>query len=100
MYYGDATIAKDQPANWQKFRAETVTVGAMPAPVTPTPPTTPTAQLPNVSVYRVGDGAAKLANTGNAVFIDTYSGEDSSLVSTVALPTAASGSNKHCQRRR
>ncbi|WP_291423386.1 DUF3616 domain-containing protein [Deinococcus sp.] len=181
VFYGDGIVAKDLvgPAqDWQKFRAETVTVGALPAqsctvsnltitPASPTltvgstqtftasytttpsnctvsvtwsssnssvlsltsagqatavaagsatitagvtpgsgapvsatttatvnAPTSPVTSLPNVSVYRVGDGGAALANTGNAVFVETYNGNDGSLVSSVALPTAASGSNK------
>ncbi len=178
VYYGDGKIAKDLVApaqDWQKFRAESVTVGAMPVTsctvsglsVSPAGPTltvggtqtfratyttspancavtvtwsssdtgkltvdsagqatavaagsatvtatvTPSsgapasasttativaqvASLPNVAVYRVGDGSASLVNTGNAVFIDTYSGNDGTLVSTVALPTSVSGSNR------
>ncbi len=177
VFYGDGTGAKDLvgPAqDWQKFRAENVTVGAMPAQsctvngltITPNSPTLtvggtqnfttsytttpsncttsvswsssdpsvlsitsagqasavatgsaiitatvtpgsgtpvsatttatvnapsgPVTSLPNVSVYRVGDGSTALTNTGNAVFVDTYNGNDGTLVGTVALPTAAS----------
>lgn len=179
VYYGDGTIAKDlvTPAqNWQKFRSETVTLGALPATtctvnavtVTPASPTltvggtqtftaaftttpanctttttwsssdtsrltidpttgaaqavaagsatvtatvtpgsgsavtgtttatinAPVATLPNVTVYRVGDGSAALGSTGTAVFLDTFKGTDGSLVGTVALPTTTIGSNR------
>ena len=181
VYYGDGNIAKDLGApatNWQKFRAETVTVGAMPAStctvssvtvtpatstltvgdsqkftanvstspagcattlswsssdssvlsidntgqasalkagvatvivtvtpasgigaqsattvaVLPSQPTLPTT-LPNVAVYRVGDGSAAPTNAGTAVFVDIYNPNDGSLVTTVPMPTKASGSN-------
>lgn len=180
IYYGDGLIAKDlvSPAqNWQKFRSEIMTVGAMPAAtctvnsvtVTPANPTltvgaastafrasavttpancattttwsssdpsklsidpnTGVAQavaagnatisatvtpaggsaatgqsnatvvgavtsLPNVTVYRVGSGASALSSAGTAVFLDTFSGTDGSLVTSVALPTSAAGNNK------
>jgi hypothetical protein len=47
----------------------------------------------NLLVYRVGDGIATLANTGNAVFIDEYSITAqgvATLVQSVPLPTTAS----------
>lgn len=47
----------------------------------------------NLAVYRVGDGAAALTGTGNAVFIDEYT-PGGTLVQSVALPTSVSGSNK------
>ncbi|MFN0095682.1 MAG: Ig-like domain-containing protein [Dehalococcoidia bacterium] len=47
----------------------------------------------NVVVYRVGDGAAGLVNTGAAVFLDEYT-PAGTLVQSVALPTTVSGANK------
>ena len=47
----------------------------------------------NLVIYRVGDGSASLANTGNAVFLDEYT-PAGTLVQSVALPTVASGANK------
>ncbi len=47
----------------------------------------------NVVVVRVGTGTGSLINTGNPVFLDEYS-PSGTLVNTVALPTATSGSNK------
>jgi hypothetical protein len=47
----------------------------------------------NVVVYRVGDGAAALVNTGAAVFLDEYT-PAGVLVQSVALPTATAGSNR------
>jgi hypothetical protein len=41
-------------------------------------------------VYRVGDGSASLANTGNAVFVDEYA-TSGTLVQSIAMPTTASG---------
>lgn len=46
----------------------------------------------NLVVYRVGDGSAALSSVGTAVFLDEYT-PAGALVQTVALPTAASGSN-------
>jgi hypothetical protein len=43
-------------------------------------------------VYRVGDGSATLTSASTAVFLDDYSASGT-LVNSVALPTAASGSN-------
>lgn len=47
----------------------------------------------NLVVYRVGDGAGGLVNTGNAVFIDEYT-PSGTLVQSIAMPTTSSGSNK------
>jgi hypothetical protein len=47
----------------------------------------------NIAVYRVGDGAAALVNTGNAVFIDEYT-PSGTLVQSIALPTALTGANQ------
>lgn len=49
----------------------------------------------NLVVYRVGDGSAALSSAGTALFIDEYS-PTGSLAQTIALPIAASGSNKAC----
>jgi cysteine-rich repeat protein len=46
----------------------------------------------NVAVYRVGDGAAGLVNTGAPVFIDEFT-PIGAFVQSVALPTAASAPN-------
>jgi hypothetical protein len=47
----------------------------------------------NLVVYRVGDGAAALSNAAAPVFLDEFTA-DGDPVSTVALPTAASGANQ------
>src|SRR5438105_3137270 len=47
----------------------------------------------DVVVYRVGDGAAALANTGNAVFVDEYT-PAGALMQSIAMPTTASGVQK------
>jgi hypothetical protein len=47
----------------------------------------------NLVVYRVGTGSGSLVNTGNAVFLDEYT-PSGTLVQSIAMPTAASGSNK------
>jgi hypothetical protein len=47
----------------------------------------------NVEVYRVGDGASSLANTGNAVFVDEFT-PAGVLVRTISLPTALNGANR------
>src|SRR5438132_13759733 len=44
----------------------------------------------NLVIYRVGDGAGSLVNTGNAVFLDEYT-PAGVLVQSIALPT--SGTN-------
>ncbi len=94
VYYGDGVIAKDLVApagDWQKSRAETISVGALPTAVTP-----PTVTLPNVAVYRVGQGSASLSSAGTAVFIDTINpndGANGAVVNTVALPTTAGNGN-------
>jgi hypothetical protein len=46
----------------------------------------------NLAVYRVGDGASNLANTGNAVFVDEYT-TTGTLVQSIPMPTTASGTN-------
>lgn len=46
----------------------------------------------DVVVYRVGDGASSLANTGSAVFLDEYT-PNGILVQSIALPTTAGGLN-------
>ena len=47
----------------------------------------------NLVIYRVGDGSAALANTGNAIFVDEYT-TTGILVQSIPLPTAASGANQ------
>ncbi len=44
----------------------------------------------NLAIYRVGDGASALINTGNSVFIDEYT-TAGVLVRSIALPTAPAG---------
>jgi hypothetical protein len=46
----------------------------------------------NIVVYRVGDGTAALANTGNAVFLDEYT-PTGTLVQSIPMPTVTSGAN-------
>lgn len=46
----------------------------------------------NIVVYRVGDGATALANTGNAVFLDEFS-PSGALVQSVALPAAGASAS-------
>ena len=41
----------------------------------------------NLAIYRVGDGAAALANTGNAVFLDEYT-PGGTLVQSFTMPTS------------
>ena len=62
-----------------------------------TPTATPTNTAPpapftagNVVIYRVGDGIASLASSGNIVFLDEYT-TSGLLVQSIALPTSASG---------
>ena len=52
----------------------------------------------NVVVYRVGTGTGALSSKSTAVFLDEYTttANQSTPVSTVALPTATSGSNFPC----
>jgi hypothetical protein len=63
--------------------------------VTPTPTAT-TTPLPapftvgNIVVYRVGDGGAGLASTGNPVFLDEFQ-PNGTHVQTIGLPVHASG---------
>lgn len=47
----------------------------------------------NLVIYRVGTGSGNLLNTGNAVFLDEYT-PTGTLVQSVPMPTAVSGSNK------
>ncbi len=47
----------------------------------------------NAVVVRVGSGAAALAASGTAVFLDEYT-PSGTLVQSIALPTAASGANR------
>ena len=47
----------------------------------------------NIVVVRVGDGAAALTNASTATFLDEYT-PAGALVQSIALPTAASGSNQ------
>src|SRR5262245_5998952 len=46
-------------------------------------------------VVRVGDGSATIGTTATAVFLDEYA-TTGTLVQTIAMPTAVSGSNKIC----
>ncbi len=46
-------------------------------------------------VYRVGDGTAALSSAATAVFLDEYS-PPGTLVQSIAMPTAVSGSNQPC----
>jgi hypothetical protein len=46
----------------------------------------------NLAVYRVGDGVGAIANTGNPVFVDTFS-TSGAPVGTIAMPTTLSGAN-------
>jgi hypothetical protein len=55
-------------------------------------PQQPAAALPDVVVYRVGDGSGNLVNTGNPVFLDQYAA-DGAAVRSLAVPNAASGVN-------
>lgn len=47
----------------------------------------------NVVVYRVGDGSSALSGSGTAIFLDEYS-PSGTLLTSVPLPTAASGADK------
>jgi uncharacterized repeat protein (TIGR01451 family) len=47
----------------------------------------------NLVIYRVGTGAAALAGTGTAVFLDEYT-PTGTLVQSIALPTTTVGSNR------
>src|SRR5262245_11792695 len=47
----------------------------------------------NLVIYRVGDGAGALVNTGSPVFLDEYT-TSGTLVQSIALPTTANGANK------
>jgi hypothetical protein len=48
--------------------------------------------VPDLVLYRVGDGSTTLAGTGNPVFIDGFS-TAGALVSTTPVPAATSGAN-------
>src|ERR1043165_7760453 len=61
---------------------------ALAAPLAPSPFTSG-----DVVVYRVGTGSGSLASGATAVFLDEYSPTGTS-VQSIALPTAASGSNR------
>ncbi|MGY2893932.1 beta strand repeat-containing protein [Deinococcus sp. UYEF24] len=52
------------------------------------------AVVPNVTVYQVGDGSAALTSTATAVFLKTFKSDTGAAVSSVALPTTTTGSNK------
>ncbi len=47
----------------------------------------------DIVVYRVGNGSGALSSSGTAVFLDEYE-PSGKFVESIALPTAASGSNK------
>jgi hypothetical protein len=47
----------------------------------------------SVVIYRVGDGAADLSNTGSAVFLDEYA-PHGALIQSIAMPTGVEGDNK------
>ncbi len=47
----------------------------------------------NIVVYRVGDGAGSLVNTGNPVFLDEYT-PAGTLVQSIAMPVTQSGENR------
>jgi hypothetical protein len=53
----------------------------------------------NAVVYRVGDGTGTLTNVGHAIFLDEYlisQAGTATLVQSIPLPTADSGTNKAC----
>jgi len=47
----------------------------------------------HLDIYRVGDGASSLVNTGNPVFVDEYT-TDGAFVRSIAMPLAVNGSNR------
>jgi hypothetical protein len=49
--------------------------------------------MADLYVVRVGDGAAALSSVSTAAFIEKYADAGGSPISTIALPTAASGAN-------
>ncbi len=69
----------------------TPTVTATPTPTATTTPLPVPFTVGNIVVYRVGDGGAALANTGNPVFLDEFQ-PNGTHVQTIGLPTHASGS--------
>jgi hypothetical protein len=79
-------------------RTVTPTVTATATPTATPTPTATTTPLPapftvgNIVVYRVGDGGASLANTGNPVFLDEFQ-PNGTHVQTIGLPATASGPN-------
>ena len=48
----------------------------------------------NLVIYRVGDGSAGLANTGNPIFVDEYNPTTQMVVNSIELPTAPTGNNQ------
>jgi hypothetical protein len=48
----------------------------------------------NLVIYRVGDGSAGLANTGNPIFLDEYNPTTQMVVNSIELPTAPTGNNQ------
>src|SRR5579862_2075535 len=48
----------------------------------------------NLVIYRVGDGSAGLANTGNAIFLDEYNPTAQMVVNSIEMPTAPTGNNQ------
>src|SRR2546423_15661031 len=52
----------------------------------------------NLVVYRVGDGTAMLTTVATPVFLDEYT-TGGTLVQSIALPTAGSGSNRRLTAR-
>ena len=78
-------------------RVRTV-LAAIVATVTPlvafaTPASAASFTTGNVVVCRVGDGTSSLVNTGSPVFLDEFT-PAGALVQSIALPTAAVGSNR------
>jgi hypothetical protein len=94
------TLPAGVPTPTPTATIKTATPTATPSnTLTSTPTLTPTStRTPgpftsgNIVVYRVGDGAAPLVNTGNAVFLDEYT-PTGLLVQSVGLPTTVSGAN-------
>ncbi|ULH13876.1 DUF3616 domain-containing protein (plasmid) [Deinococcus sp. KNUC1210] len=69
----------------------TGTDGALVHTSNPVTVTVSAVALPNVVVYRVGDGTAALSNAATPVFLNTYSGANGTFINTIGLPTAVSG---------
>ncbi|HEY2385886.1 MAG TPA: hypothetical protein VGK30_02910 [Candidatus Binatia bacterium] len=70
----------------------TPTVTVTPRPTATATPLPAPFTVGNIVVYRVGDGGAALASTGNPVFLDEFQ-PNGTHVQTVGLPPTASGSN-------